>query len=255
MSASDSQFALNLNLVEKTYRSGTVALAPTTLKIQHGEFVSLVGPSGCGKSTLLRLMSGLITPTSGHIDHQHHDQKKDVGFVFQEATLMPWANVYENVSLPLRLQESARNDHDRIETVLAWVGLEEFHQTYPRELSGGMKMRVSIARALVTEPTLLLLDEPFAALDEFTRAQLNEDLLRIWEDQKWTAVFVTHSIREAAFLSERVIVMSPRPGRVVADIDVPFAYPRNTGLRDQHNFTDFSASVSNYLGHAMAAET
>ncbi len=255
MPTSDSQLALNLNKVEKTYRSGTIALAPTSLKIQPGEFVSLVGPSGCGKSTLLRLISGLIKPTSGHIDHKHNAKDQDIGFVFQEATLMPWATVYENVSLPLRLQGSAPDDHERIETVLAWVGLEEFHQTYPRELSGGMKMRVSIARALVTEPSLLLLDEPFAALDEFTRAQLNEDLLRLWEDQKWTAVFVTHSIREAAFLSERVIVMSPRPGRVVADVAVPFAYPRTAKLRDQHDFTDFSASVSNHLGHAMATLT
>jgi NitT/TauT family transport system ATP-binding protein len=255
MPDSNAQFALNLDHVEKTYRSGTIALAPTSLKILKGEFVSLVGPSGCGKSTLLRLMSGLVPPTSGRIDHTHDDQNQDVGFVFQEATLMPWATVYENVSLPLRLQDIARNDHERIETVLAWVGLEGFHQSYPRELSGGMKMRVSIARALVTKPNLLLLDEPFAALDEFTRAQLNEDLLRLWQDQKWTAVFVTHSIREAAFLAERVIVMSPRPGRVVADVTVPFEYPRTAQLRNQHDFIDFSASVSDHLGHAMATET
>lgn len=241
---------LSLTNVSKTFPSGLKALAPTSFSLSNGEFVSLVGPSGCGKSTLLRLVAGLAEPTTGQKSLASDTTK--VSFVFQDPTLMPWATVSENVQLPLKLANTLdKNSENRVETVLDWVGLKDFQNAYPRELSGGMKMRASIARALIVQPDLLLLDEPFAALDEFTRAQLNEDLLHLWQKQKWTSIFVTHSIRESAFLSNRILVMSPRPGRITADVSVPFDYPRDSTLRNSHAYTDLCAEVATHLAEHM----
>lgn len=247
MALSPSPIELRLDQVSKTFSSGTYALAPTSLAIEQGQFVALVGPSGCGKSTLLRLIAGLSQPTSGEIV-KASKSTSELGFVFQEPTLMPWATVAKNVALPLVLkdvaEETARQD---VERVLQWVGLSDFKESYPRELSGGMKMRTSIARAIVAKPSVLMLDEPFAALDEFTRSSLNDDLLRLWEEQKWTAIFVTHSVREAAYLADRIIVMSDRPGTVIADMTVPFERPRRPDLRNAHDYSDFCAEVSSLL--------
>ncbi len=245
---------LTLADVSKAFPSGLNALAPTSFSLSNGEFVSLVGPSGCGKSTLLRLVAGLTEPTTGQSSLASDTAK--VSFVFQDPTLMPWATVSENVQLPLKLENALEaRSKDLASTVLEWVGLKDFQNAYPRELSGGMKMRASIARALIIQPDLLLLDEPFAALDEFTRAQLNEDLLDLWQQQKWTSIFVTHSIREAAFLSSRILVMTPRPGRIIADVQVPFDYPRDSDLRNSHAYTGLCAEIEAHLAEHMNGET
>ncbi|MDB5803624.1 MAG: nitrate/sulfonate/bicarbonate transporter ATP-binding protein [Betaproteobacteria bacterium] len=210
---------IELREVGKTFANGTQALAGMSLAVAEGEFVSLLGPSGCGKSTVLRMIAGLAAPSSGEIVGAGAGKgARDLGFVFQEPTLMPWATVRDNVLLPLRLQGVApAGAGPRVKQALALVGLEKFGRSYPRELSGGMKMRVSIARALVTRPKLLLMDEPFAALDEMTRMKLNDDLLRLWREHGLTVVFVTHSVYESVYLSSRVVVMAARPGRVVAE--------------------------------------
>lgn len=204
----------------KRFANGTAALAGLDLSVQPGEFLSLVGPSGCGKSTALRLIAGLTPPSEGRVRWGGRDQPPppgDIGFVFQEATLMPWARVLANVTLPLKLAHlPGRQAEDRAREALALVGLAGFEHSFPRELSGGMRMRVSIARALAPRPRLLLMDEPFAALDEFTRHLLQEDLRALAKESGCTTVFVTHSIYEAAFLATRVAVMSPRPGRIAA---------------------------------------
>lgn len=241
--------ALRLTGAAKTYPSGTVALEPATFDIARGSFVSLVGPSGCGKSTLLRLMAGLLTPSDGNVSREAG--LSETSFVFQDATLMPWATVRANVALPLALKKKSENN---VSETLRRVGLEGFAQAYPRELSGGMQMRVSIARAIVTSPQLLLMDEPFAALDEFTRFRLNDDLLALWQQNKWTVVFVTHSIREAVFLSQRVIVMSPRPGRVIADVAIELPGRRDEALRGSHAFADQCTKISEILRSATAKE-
>jgi len=208
---------LTLSQVRKAFPNGTVALDGLSFGVGQGEFVSLLGPSGCGKSTALRLAAGLLEPDSGTIDYP--DAKPQIGFVFQESTLMPWADALANARLPLDLKRVPRADADaQAQAALARVGLEGFEHAYPRELSGGMKMRVSIARALAARPKLLLLDEPFAALDEITRTGLGEDLLRLWREDGLTILFVTHSVSESSYLSQRVLVMTPRPGRVSADI-------------------------------------
>ena len=212
--------------------------------------MSLLGPSGCGKSTLLRIVAGLVPPSAGRV-RRRGDGPGGIGFVFQEPTLMPWATVRENVYLPLRLAGVARPAAAaRIDAVLASVGLAGFEQVYPRELSGGMRMRVSIARALVTEPELLLLDEPFAALDEITRFKLNEDLLRLWQAQHCTVVFVTHSVFESVFLSNRIVVMTPRPGRVAADVAIDLPYPREEALRTAPEYSERCRAVSRLLAGA-----
>ena len=240
--------AVTLARVAKTFPSGTTALAPVDLSIAQGSFVSLVGPSGCGKSTLLRLIADLLAPSEGEIVRAWPAGPRGIGFVFQDPTLMPWATVAGNVALPLRIADIAGDADDALHR----VGLEAFAHAYPRELSGGMRMRASIARAIVAKPSVLLMDEPFAALDEFTRFRLSEDLLALWLAHRWTVVFVTHSSREAAVLSERVIVMSPRPGRIVADLPISFGQPRDSALRNSHAFADVCAKVSAILGEGLS---
>ena len=235
--------------VGKSFRNGVEALAPIDLAVSPGTFLGIVGPSGCGKSTLLRIIAGLVPPSTGSVRRG----AGDLGFVFQEPTLMPWATVEDNVYLPLRLAGWARERAaPRVAETLAAVELADFARAYPRQLSGGMRMRVSIARALVTEPRLLLLDEPFAALDEFTRFKLNEDLLRLWQHRRWTVVFVTHSIFEAAFLASRVLVMTPRPGRIVADVPIDLGYPRDGALRTAPAYVEQCRRISSLLKEAMA---
>jgi NitT/TauT family transport system ATP-binding protein len=232
------------------------------LDVGKGEFVSLLGPSGCGKSTALRIIAGLGEPTSGTIEWPLADSydaagnpDREIGFVFQEPTLMPWATVAANVWLPLRLKGvSRRAAEDRIMEALRMVGLEAFAGAYPRELSGGMKMRVSIARALITRPKLLLMDEPFAALDEITRFRLNNDLLHLWEKSGWTVIFVTHSVFESVYLSERIVVMAARPGRVFRDMEVDAPYPREEEFRTSAAYNENCRRVSDTLHDAMGAQ-
>jgi NitT/TauT family transport system ATP-binding protein len=237
----------SLARVEKTFANGVKALGPLDLDIGEGEFVSLLGPSGCGKSTALRLLAGLLAPNAGEVRFQ---QKPRIGFVFQDSTLMPWAATRDNVRLPLDLSHMPRNQADaRAEAALARVGLTGFENAFPRELSGGMKMRVSIARALVAEPKLLLMDEPFAALDEMTRQELNDDLLRLWRDDALTVVFVTHSVFESTYLSTRTIVMTPRPGRVAAEIKMS----RVPSPDPAYRFTQAFAADANRVTAALRA--
>lgn len=224
-----------LDRVSKRFANGTLALQDMSLSIGAHDFVSFLGPSGCGKSTALRLIAGLASPTAGTLTwHQQRGAQapkteRDLGFVFQEPTLMPWSTVFDNVWLPLRLAGVARDAADAaVRETLTMVGLSKFAGVYPRELSGGMKMRVSIARALVTHPRLLLMDEPFAALDEMTRGKLNNDLLAIWREHRFTVVFVTHSVYESVYLSDRIVVMAPRPGRVIDEIAIDEPYPRHS---------------------------
>jgi NitT/TauT family transport system ATP-binding protein len=243
---------LELERVSKTFANGTVALEKLDLAIGRHEFLSLLGPSGCGKSTALRIIAGLGSISSGRLVWPEGGHLGDIGFVFQEPTLMPWATVFANVHLPLKLQGQGRRQvRDRVEEALAMVGLQDFHEAYPRELSGGMKMRVSIARALVTRPKLLLMDEPFAALDEITRIRLNNDLLQLWEGQGWTVVFVTHSVYESVFLSSRIAVMAARPGRIVAEIPIDAPYPRDEAFRMSEPYNRYCREVSAALHHAM----
>ncbi len=211
-----------LDTVGKRYRDGTVALEGISLTIQRGEFVTLLGPSGCGKSTLLRLVSGLSEATEGSVRVNGmipENARQLVSFIFQDATLMPWRTVEQNVGLSLELEHAARPlRKERVDQMLELVRLSQVAQSYPRQLSGGMKMRVSIARALVSRPRILLMDEPFAALDEMTRDRMNEELLRLRAEQKWTVLFVTHSVAEAVFLSTRIVILAAHPGRVAHEI-------------------------------------
>jgi NitT/TauT family transport system ATP-binding protein len=249
---------VTLEGVEKRFRNGTLALNGVSLNVMPGEFLSLLGPSGCGKSTILRLIAGLTEPSTGTLSwdegHGARPRGSDLGFVFQEPTLMPWSRVLANVILPLKLAGVPRDEAaDRAREALRLVGLEGFERSFPRELSGGMKMRVSIARALVTRPRLLLMDEPFAALDEITRLKLNDDLLSLWQAHRFTVVFVTHSVFESVYLSNRILVMSGRPGRIAADIAVPAPYPRSEGFRLSPDYAAACEVVSGALGLAMAA--
>ena len=248
--------------VSKIYQNGTIALSGVDLKIAHGEFVSLLGPSGCGKSTLLRLIAGLGAVSTGSIEwpllayEASGELHRDLGFIFQDPTLMPWKTVFENVYLPLKLAGVTRhNAAERVAEALAMVRLEKFADVYPRQLSGGMKMRVSIARALVVKPRVVLMDEPFAALDEITRFRLNDDLLRLWQTQRWTVIFVTHSIFESAYLSNRIIIMSARPGRVVADLPIDAPYPRGAPFRTSTTYNEYCRLISGELARAMAEES
>jgi NitT/TauT family transport system ATP-binding protein len=251
--------AIEILSAHKTYPNGTQALEPVDLSIREGEFVTLLGPSGCGKSTLLKMIAGLLEPSDGRIlvYRKPVDAIESTGhkmsFVFQEATLMPWAKVMANVRLPLDLQDQATSDSDaRVREVLKLVGLEKFETSLPRELSGGMQMRVSIARGLVTEPSVLLMDEPFGALDEITRNRLDADLLDLWQKKKLTVVFVTHSIYEAVYLSNRVVVMAARPGRVVDEVMIDEPYPRGNDFRVSTQFSQYAKRLQDSLLKASA---
>ena len=249
-----SRNAIVMHHVSKVYSNGVVALQDMTLTIGDGEFISLVGSSGCGKSTALRLIAGLGKMSSGSITLGESQQQPELAFVFQEAALMPWANVVENVRLPLKLANVPKHkSRIAVQEAINLVGLAGFERSYPRELSGGMKMRVSIARALVTQPDIMLLDEPFGALDEMTRSKLNSDLLNLWQQKRWTVVFVTHNIYEAVYLSNRVIVMAPRPGRVVADIHIDAPYPRTEEFRTSPLCNEYCREVSARLTQAVDA--
>ena len=244
--------AVSLRGVTKVYDSGVAALGPIDLDVGEGEFVSLLGPSGCGKSTALRLIAGLNAPTAGSVGVCHRNGRRrgghSIGFVFQEPTLMPWTSVRENVRLPLKLAHtSAEEANPRVSEALTRVGLSEFADAFPRELSGGMKMRVSLARALVTDPDILLMDEPFAALDEVTRFRLNNDLLSLWRNLRKTIIFVTHSVFESVYLSQRVVVMSSRPGRIHAEFRIDASESRDEDFRTSAEYASYCRMVSNAL--------
>ncbi|MBX3607991.1 MAG: ABC transporter ATP-binding protein [Piscinibacter sp.] len=248
---------LTLEAVDKRFGNGLLALQGTTMSVAASEFVALLGPSGCGKTTVLRLAAGLDGISGGRLDAPalRDPGAAQTAFVFQEATLMPWASVYDNVWLPLRLAGTGRGAAaDRIERALRSVGLADFADAFPGELSGGMKMRVSIARALVTEPQLLLMDEPFAALDEITRQKLNGDLLASWQSKDLAALFVTHSVYESVFLSQRVLVMSARPGRIVAERVIDEPYPRTPAFRTSESYLRHCVALTQALEAAHAPE-
>ncbi len=237
--------------VSKVFPNGTAALTPTELQVAEGEFVSVVGPSGCGKSTLLRIIAGLVPASSGECSTPTGSRR---AFVFQDPTLLPWRTVRKNAQLLLELEGFDRRERERrAAEAMKLVSLDGFERAYPRNLSGGMKMRLSLARALALRPQLFLMDEPFSALDELTRETLQDELLRIWSSEGFTALFVTHNLYEAVYLSRRVIVMSPRPGRVLADIDVPLPYPRTPELRQAPEFNEISARVSATLREGVLA--
>ncbi|TBY24084.1 ABC transporter ATP-binding protein [Rhizobium leguminosarum] len=250
--------AARLEGLTKRYPNGTLAIDRMDLTVGKGEFVSLLGPTGCGKSTALYILAGLANATAGRVELAGDGRQAvgagSIGFVFQEPSLMPWATVSENVALPLTLRGSAVDLACEVIRCLTMVGLETFADAYPRELSGGMKMRVSIARALITRPQLLLLDEPFGALDEITRARLHDDLLRIWRETGCTIVMVTHSTTESVYLSNRVVVMAARPGRIIGSVDVSEPYPRTNAFRLGPGFSDHVGQVSALMDHASSGE-
>jgi NitT/TauT family transport system ATP-binding protein len=245
-----------LHGVDKTFPNGTLALAGLDLDVRQGEFLSLLGPSGCGKSTALRIIAGLSEPSAGRVAWPRETgtaRDRRIGFVFQEPTLMPWTTVFDNVLLPLKLKGAPRDRAQAsVDAALGRVGLQGFAQAYPRELSGGMRMRVSIARALVTAPDLLLMDEPFAALDEITRFKLNKDLLEVWQALRPTVIFVTHSVFESVFLSSRIVVMAARPGRVFTELAVEAPYPRDQSFRTSADYAAFARRASEAVAQAMA---
>ncbi|HKX43839.1 MAG TPA: ABC transporter ATP-binding protein [Burkholderiaceae bacterium] len=252
--------AIDILSAEKTYPDGTQALLPVDLRIAEGEFVTLLGPSGCGKSTLLKMIAGLLEPTDGRLllwrrpVAELHSCPHKLAFVFQSPTLMPWASVHANVRLPLDLAGMPRAEADaRVPGALTQVGLEKFAQALPRALSGGMQMRASIARALITQPQLLLMDEPFGALDEITRYKLDAELLALWAARKLTVVFVTHSIHEAVFLSTRVVMMAARPGRVVEDFQIDEPYPRTAEFMVTPRFGRYAKQLQDSLLRASRA--
>ncbi|KAF1065716.1 ABC transporter ATP-binding protein [Variovorax sp.] len=253
--------AVEVLSAEKTYPNGTQALLPVDLSIAEGEFVTLLGPSGCGKSTLLKMVAGMLEPSDGRLlvwrkpVAQLHDCPHKLSFVFQSPTLMPWASVQTNVRLPLDLAGVPRKEADaRVMESLALVGLEKFASALPRALSGGMQMRVSIARGLVTQPDLLLMDEPFGALDEITRHKLDADLLELWRKKKLTVIFVTHSIHEAVFLSSRVVMMAARPGRVVEQFQIDEPYPRSADFMVTPEFARHARRLQDSLLRASHAD-
>jgi NitT/TauT family transport system ATP-binding protein len=255
VSAASAVPQIEFDAVVKSYGTGRLVLRGIDLTIQKGEFVSFIGPSGCGKSTVLKLISGLTPASSGTIridGMTPKDARETVSFIFQDATLLPWRTVRENVGLGLELEHAATDLRKKTTAALLnLVGLDDVAGAYPRELSGGMKMRASIARALATNPRLLLMDEPFAALDEMTRDRLNEELLRLRAEQKWTAVFVTHSVAEAVFLSTRIIVLAPNPGRIHAIFPVHIPFPRTAELHETLEFETLVTQVSHSLREAL----
>jgi NitT/TauT family transport system ATP-binding protein len=257
MPGADQPPAVEVLSAEKVFANGTRALAPIDLTIADGEFLTLIGPSGCGKSTLLKLVANLIQPSDGRLlwwrgDFSRVGQDgRRFAFVFQEPTLMPWARVEANVRLPLELADVPKaKAAPRVAEAIERVGLSAFTRHFPRQLSGGMKMRVSIARALVTRPNLLLMDEPFGALDEFTRNKLDADLIRLWWQGRLTTVFVTHSIYEAVFLSTRIIVMAANPGRIFRTMTIDEPQPRDEGFRDSPKFAAYCRELSTWLAEA-----
>ncbi len=246
-----------LQSVTKRFKHAAVALQDISLTVERGEFVTFLGPSGCGKSTLLKLVSGLSPASSGSVQVNGmtpENARETMSFIFQDATLLPWRTVERNVGLGLELEYAARTFRkERVAQMLELVGLGQVAQRYPRQLSGGMKMRVSIARALVSRPRILLLDEPFAALDEMTRDRLNEELLRLFAEQKWTVLFVTHSVAEAVFLSSRIIILAPHPGRVAHQVEVNLPWPRTAETRESAEFEEMVLHTSRMLRGVSAA--
>ena len=243
---------LSMQNIDKVFAGNVVALRDMNLSVNEGDFLSLLGPSGCGKSTALRLIADLSEPSSGKIRWHGAKTERDLSVVFQEPTLMPWATVADNVLLPFRLAGRRKGEvWDRAQELLGLVGLQKFHDAYPRELSGGMKMRVSIARALVTRPRLMLMDEPFAALDEITRFKLNDDLLTLKDSIGCTIVFVTHSVFESVFLSNRIVIMAARPGRVIEELTVEAPYPRTEEFRTSAEYAAQCRAASDALHAAM----
>ena len=258
----ESPPAVEVLSAHKTYPNGTVALQPVDLAIPEGEFVTLLGPSGCGKSTLLKMIAGLLEPTDGRLLLWRKpiaaldESQRRLAFVFQSPTLMPWANVATNVRLPLDLAGVARPAAEaRVAEALALVGLADFASALPRNLSGGMQMRVSIARSLVVEPNLLLMDEPFGALDEITRHKLDADLLALWRAKRLTVVFVTHSIHEAVFLSTRVVMMAARPGRITDEVTIDEPYPRGPEFMVTPRFAGYARQLQESLLRASRGDS
>jgi NitT/TauT family transport system ATP-binding protein len=253
---------IKIEQLRKVFVNGTVALDGINLTIpSSSQFLSVLGPSGCGKSTLLRLIAGLERPTSGTIDWPTtvHDAqarpRPELGYVFQDPTLMPWATVFNNLYLPLRIKGLRRSAaREQILNALRQVGLQDFADTYPRELSGGMRMRASVARAIVTRPRVMLMDEPFAALDEITRLKLDRELLELWQTYKLTVIFVTHSVFESVFLADRIVVMGTRPGRIVADLCIDEPYPRADSFRMSTTYNEHCRQVSEALARSMGEE-
>jgi NitT/TauT family transport system ATP-binding protein len=251
MSVSGDVPEIEIAGVTKRYGEARAVLDSISVVIEKQEFVSIIGPSGCGKSTVLKLIAGLSTPSSGTIrvdGMTPQNARETVSFVFQDATLLPWRTVKENIGLGMELERVPKDRREKeIAMLLELVGLKQVSESYPRELSGGMKMRVSIARALATHPRVMLLDEPFAALDEMTRDRLNEEILRLRAEQRWTAVFVTHSVPEAVFLSDRILVLAPNPGRVHAEFRVDLPMPRTPSVRASKEFDVVASKVAHAL--------
>jgi NitT/TauT family transport system ATP-binding protein len=253
MAAMTAATAVRLTGLSKSFANGVSAAGPIDLAVARGEFVALLGPSGCGKSTLLRVIAGLIAPSSGSvvIEPTAHGAAASFGFVFQEPTLMPWATVAANVALPLRIAGRPRGTRqEMVEAALAKVGMADAAESFPHQLSGGMKMRASIARALVTDPGILLMDEPFAALDEITRFRLNDDLAQLAKAERKTVIFVTHSVFEAVYLAERIVVLSSRPARCFADIRIDAPRDRRNGFRKSESYAHQCGAVSDALSRA-----
>ena len=251
-----SDLIIRLTHVSKKFGQALLAVDDLSLNIKEGEFITFLGPSGCGKSTALKMIAGLLPVSAGSIEITPPSavSEQDLGFVFQEPTLMPWATVFDNVYLPLRLVGLRRSKVEpRVAQILKEVGLTRFAGSYPRELSGGMKMRVSIARALVTRPRILLMDEPFAALDEMTRSKLNDDVVRLANENKLTVIFVTHSVFESVYLSTRIMVMAARPGRVVADLPMQTPWPPKDEWRTTPEFMSEARKVSEVLKGTLDA--